>query len=168
MYEQCQALPRLELLDTVPSAEAEVCREDLSAEVWRGCPWLSLAQGATDQTFTPVEERLVQATKAKEEGNTHFKAGTGRLRVRKAPRLRPVQAGTLEQAARSYLLALELLGFEADFEEVAHKSPRAKGTSDSEADADPRAEEGVWSDAVRRNLGSLLGCCLGQILRTST
>eukprot|EP00439_Symbiodinium_sp_Y106_P080380 s1448_g19.t1 len=78
----------LELLDTVPAAEAEVCREDLSAE-----------------------ERLVQATKAKEEGNTYFKAGT------------------LEEAARSYLLALELLGFEAD--------------------ADARAEDGVWSDAIR-------------------
>ena len=66
------------------------------------------------------------------------------------------QAGTLEQAARSYLLALELLGFEAGLRESLKGST---GTSGFEADADARAEDGVWSDAIRRNLGSLLGCC---------
>ena len=76
----------------------------------------------------------MQATKAKEEGNTHFKAtapkgtycqGVGplqpilflsvQMRDGKSTECneRIFQVGSWEQAASSYLSALELLGFEA-------------------------------------------------------
>ena len=71
----------------MPAAEAEVCREDLSAEVWWACPLLLSTAG--DLSTRLFQERLVQATKAKEEGNTYFKAGEPALRPLKFGFVRP-------------------------------------------------------------------------------
>ena len=82
------------MLEVVPKAELTVAKEELSVEA-RSERWLRSGQ-----------ERLVAATKAKEEGNAQFKAARMRWEVCFS------EGGSYKDAIGVYLDAIYLLGYD--------------------------------------------------------